>query len=135
MAENIRAHDPEGLLRDVPGQIRAAEPRGDRWGPRLVGYTSALQTVGREEVTIPSALRALGLHPRRGLARGSGAGALTRLDMAVGHEPATTDAARVLPAHPHMLRSAHCRARGPLLPTRRSFEPPLNGTITAISRP
>ena len=105
VAQEIRARDPEGLLRDIPGKRRKRrrERERSRRATRVGGQAAALQTVGGEVVRIAPTPRGLGTHPSRRLAARRGARPLTSPDMSVRNEPATTDAARPLPEHPPML--------------------------------
>ena len=119
MAQKICARDPERLLRDVPRKRR--ERRRKRQGiyrqTGLVRRIPTLQTMGREVVRIASTPRRLRPCTPRCLAGRRGARPLTSPHTSVGHEPATTDAARALPEHPPMLYASRMSG-GPLLPSR-----------------
>ena len=54
VAQKIRARDPEGLLRDVPGKRRKrrGERQRGRRATRVGGQAAVLQTVGGEVVRI-----------------------------------------------------------------------------------
>ena len=116
VAQKIRARDPEGRLGDVPGKRRQRGRQGERRrrATRLRRQAAALQTMRREVVRIAPTPRGLCLRATRRLAVRRRARPLTRADMPVGHKPATTDTARALPEHAHMLY-ASLRSGGPLL--------------------
>src|SRR5450756_982011 len=105
VAQKIRARDPEGLLCDVPGKTRQRWRQGERRrrATRLRRQAAALQTMRREVVRIAPTPRGLRLRAPRRLAVRRRARPLTRSDMPVWHKPATTDTARALPEHAHML--------------------------------
>jgi len=119
VAQKIRADDPKRVLRDVPGKRGERRRQGERGrrATRVGRQAAALKTVRREVVRIAPTPRRLRLRSPRCLAGRCGARPLTSPDMPVGHEPATTDTARALPEHAHMLYAS--RGSGaPLLPSR-----------------
>ena len=119
VAQKIRADDPKRVLRDVPGKRGERRRQGERGrrATRVGRQAAALKTVRREVVRIAPTPRRLRLRSPRCLAGRCGARPLTSPDMPVGHEPATTDTARALPEHAHMLYASR-GSGGPLLPSR-----------------
>jgi hypothetical protein len=119
VAQKVAAHHAEFLLGEVPRKTRERRGKGERIDgePRVGSDRPALHTVRREVVRIAAAPRSLRPYAPRRLAGRRGARPLTSPDTSVGHEPATTDAARALPEHPPMLYASQGFG-GPLLESR-----------------